>query len=162
MNFLSRHRIAAVLASAAALCLGACTTIETSVQPRLKQIKRAGAEIAASKTFVIDSDWRCGDIVMRKGASITFTPDGRGAFSCVLYTENPAGNQLRFASVQYHADGNILFIFPYGEATFLNMPRPRQDYPYDMALGFDHRHYEQIRSVRFLGSARRAPVQARR
>lgn len=165
------------------LLLGGCAIlpqrpmlVEATASPRIKIVRQVGTEVAISKTFVLDHDWNFSGAVMRRGASITFTPDGRGAFSCVVYREpfkaNPifisastspipavarrysyqAGDVMRFSSVQHRRDGNILFQFPAREPSYFTMVRPDVDYPYDVTFGFDRRQYDEISTVRFVAN----------
>ncbi len=110
----------------------------------------------AEKTFVLRGDWAQGAWVIKRGATITFRPDGTGQFSAVVYCSQDVGvDELRFQSIQYGSDGNTLFAFPDNPVGYpMHIRRPAKDYPYDANFGFDPRHFDSIHRAKFFATLR--------
>ncbi len=157
-RMLSRTCLAALLS--AVFAAAGCHTLPvppmatTSPHPLLPVDKLEGEH--AEKTFVLGSDWSHGPWVLKRGAKISFRPDGTGHFSAVVYAREDIGvDELHFQSIQYGADGNVLFAFPDNPVGYpLHIRRPLKDFPYDADFGFDPRHYHSISEAKFFARLR--------
>jgi hypothetical protein len=151
-----------MLASAALLALGGCTT--TYVTPvavtTLRRVDTSAGQDqgASSKTFTLPNDWQFSVWVIKRGANIVFNADGTGTFSGVIYAHQTAsayGDMLHLQSIQYGRDGNRLFTFPGNDiGAAMGLRAPFRDFPYDVAFGFDPRQFERIDSVKWYARLR--------
>ena len=149
------------LAAIFALACTACHTLEpppmaTARPSPLLPVDKL-ADTAAEKSFVLNADWSEGAWVIKRGATITFRPDGTGHFSAVVFCSQDIGvDEIRFQSIQYGADGNTLFAFPDNAVGYpLHIRRKSKDYPYDVKFGFDSRYFDSIVRSKFFATLRR-------
>ena len=157
-----RRLNASSLFAIAAICLSvaACRTLSVppmaviSAEPLLPVDKLA--DTPTGKTFTLRGDWAHGAWVIKKGASITFQPDGIGRFSAVVYCREDVGvDEIRFQAIQYGADGNTLFAFPDNPVGYpLHVRSAAKDFPYDVSFGFDPRYFNSIEESKFFARLR--------
>lgn len=141
------------------VCFSACQTavwtpVSTISTVRDDLVKTSND--AMTKQFVTRSEWRDGDWVMKRGATIAFRSDGFGSFSGRLYTTRAVPRQtFHFQSVQYGRDGNILFAAPAADLGHaIHARHAERDYPVDFNFGFDARQYEFVQRALFTARIR--------
>ena len=148
-------------AALAGFILSSCHTLETPptasaspapVAPPVDQV----VDTQSEKSFKLRHDWAHGAWVIKRGANITFRSDGTGHFGAVIFSRQPTGfDEVRFQSIQYGRDGNVLFAFPDNPVGYpLHVRRPAKDYPYNANFGFDPRHFDSINHVNFFARMR--------
>lgn len=161
LSLLSRSALGLGLLSLLTACQTTPSAPVSSISvPR--KVLSAPEDPNATRQYATTTDWRNGDWVVKKGATISFRPDGIGSFSARVYTVQPArGQELQFQSVQYGKDGNELFLAPAADLGHaIHARQPHRDFPIDLNFGFDARHFPHIERVKYVSRIRGAAATA--
>lgn len=153
MNDLSRPWLVVVTLLGAVSFTGCAAryTVYRSGLPANRVASVSKDETVVARTFDITTDWSCGPYVIKRGATLTFRPDGLASFSGRVHTTAyQRGDELYFRSVQFGRDGNVLFVLPASDMPLpVFLRTPHRDYPVDATFGFDKRHFDKIVAIDF-------------
>jgi hypothetical protein len=141
----------------ASLCLlyalASCVAPQPSALPplaRMQATPMGGKGDGAGKSYVFPRDWSADGWTLKKGAAITFSPDGTGVMEATVYDTLATGKAERLHCFIHVAgtDGNELFVLPNTDAGHvLHVHGVRKDCIHTVPFAYDARYFASIQRV---------------